>query len=922
MDRNDTSEIVLLIHGTNAGDPCDSGPRWWQRDSDFFGCLSDELGQHFDCQPEGRVFHWSGENSEVSRRNAGEALAGWILDYEKAGRRYHLIGHSHGGSVAWHALRRAMREVGQLDGLKSWTTVGTPFLHFRARPASGWMLLPISAALAVLALSAPAALSYGEAIGELRWSSAGEAAVLLALPLLWAVPLLTVLLVLGRFAALRYAAVHERRETRDGEAVYRALWPRYLGLWSPADEAISGLASTLGLSGAVVPRAKPRGGSRRARLAAALTAPLRWLYNGVVARASDELVWDRVSCRLQGNDRSAYELAQVSRSPAPALAAWPSLPEAADARILALANEQAAATLASVRSMLGLAAEHQSAGPGLVASIAGSVSFRELVHNLYFGDADVAALIAQKVRGAGRQEDAHAQWLAEGQSEEEPAPLPVVPAAPSTRPRMLAKLWAGAAAVVLAGIGLGAGALHAAYAQPYTRVALVERMLADNAAASVEHAQFHIDESVGAWSAAMGRAGLGEPAARMAKAIKNPEARAEALANLAHELAVRGERAEAERTLAAALRVVAAQPLNETPDYHKVVEELAHFGQLDAALALAQVVVDNQDFGDVQAWVDAAVGLVDSGRVDDAFAALARIQRPEEYSEALVRFASKVDYPKLARRALGVQTAMLPRVPDDGGWQSAGYKEASSVFLNLGDAGRSLAAARLIARPGEKADALGTLAGELVKQGRLAEARIILREPGWDDAWSTPSQLVALARMGGQGRDPAIMRRALAMLKRIENPPPLPRGGVRSVPSGADKALVWAEAGDVKRAVAEIEDFGSRRYSEAMEALVSEGKAAAAERQISALAEPSARAIALMALAEANAGKSERTRLLIRAEAETSAILSEEVRSSMTADLAQRWIGLGRRRHALDLAQGSRANHRLAIYAALLAPVD
>ena len=56
---------------------------------------------------EGEVFHWSGENSERSRIKAGRDLLEYLLALESAGRGYHLIGHSHGGSVIWHALCRA-----------------------------------------------------------------------------------------------------------------------------------------------------------------------------------------------------------------------------------------------------------------------------------------------------------------------------------------------------------------------------------------------------------------------------------------------------------------------------------------------------------------------------------------------------------------------------------------------------------------------------------------------------------------------------------------------------------------------------------------------------------------------------------------------------------------------------------------------
>ena len=47
-------------------------------------------------------FHWSGANSELARRNAGQALFECLFEPS-----FHLVGHSHGGSVIWHALTRS-----------------------------------------------------------------------------------------------------------------------------------------------------------------------------------------------------------------------------------------------------------------------------------------------------------------------------------------------------------------------------------------------------------------------------------------------------------------------------------------------------------------------------------------------------------------------------------------------------------------------------------------------------------------------------------------------------------------------------------------------------------------------------------------------------------------------------------------------
>ena len=100
---------------------------------------SDKAGR--DTTPEA-VFHWSGDNRESARRSAGRLLLEHLQRFDRLGRPFHVIGHSHGGSVLWEALclsvswKDSLRKRGNpanppLKHLASWTTVGTPFMHFR-----------------------------------------------------------------------------------------------------------------------------------------------------------------------------------------------------------------------------------------------------------------------------------------------------------------------------------------------------------------------------------------------------------------------------------------------------------------------------------------------------------------------------------------------------------------------------------------------------------------------------------------------------------------------------------------------------------------------------------------------------------------------------------------------------------------------
>jgi len=170
----DRTEQVLLIHGTFAGSDDDRGPAWWQVGSETWEELQQRLPPGVRLTRDGEVFHWSGENSERARIKAGQDLLERLLEFESRGEGYHLIGHSHGGSVIWHALRLATLQKTTLTHLRSWSTVGTPFLHYRTRGA--WSLANIINLVLALALLKPAYFAFvrffGFALAAIRGQNA------------------------------------------------------------------------------------------------------------------------------------------------------------------------------------------------------------------------------------------------------------------------------------------------------------------------------------------------------------------------------------------------------------------------------------------------------------------------------------------------------------------------------------------------------------------------------------------------------------------------------------------------------------------------------------------------------------------------------------------------------------------------------
>lgn len=173
--------VLLLIHGTFAtashqdpetpSAPLPSCKRlgWWEPGSSFWTSLQQALrppgivlaGDASALSPspgsldaEGdlpahlRPFRWSSANTERARHQAAQQLLQRLLVFEEEGRDYHLIGHSHGGSVIWLALQKAvlfrwrqggpLSQLYQLRHLRSWCTIGTAFLHYQGIKVGIW----------------------------------------------------------------------------------------------------------------------------------------------------------------------------------------------------------------------------------------------------------------------------------------------------------------------------------------------------------------------------------------------------------------------------------------------------------------------------------------------------------------------------------------------------------------------------------------------------------------------------------------------------------------------------------------------------------------------------------------------------------------------------------------------------------------
>lgn len=399
-------EQVILIHGTAAGDPSDEGKRWWQTGSNFSNELQRTLGADYRIE---RPFHWSGANWESERSAAGRALLKRLRELEQAETPYHLVGHSHGGSVILHALRLSCTPgQARLKGLRSWTTVGTPFLRHAAEPFNTPLLLATAAVTAALAA---VLFEFWLYLKDDPWHWIRDPAWILPAALILGLTAVAIsLFFLSIRPLIQRARVRlEALMTTRAEHCYARHW---LGLWHSSDEPINGLASSLGAPQMIVAR-MPTGRG----LLAALKLPLA-IYNIWLATAGDQFIWRRLARKVQGNDLPGRNLTHVGRSPF-VRHQWLALPEHIAQALTERSDAQAAKTLSSARRLLGAAYLSQD-GQGVVAELRTQITWGELIHNSYFDIPELAALIGSHIRRRGdvassasaKTADPLQQWLA------------------------------------------------------------------------------------------------------------------------------------------------------------------------------------------------------------------------------------------------------------------------------------------------------------------------------------------------------------------------------------------------------------------------------------------------------------------------------------------------------------------------------
>lgn len=229
---------LITIHGTNDGLPTDGASpqeiaeKWWTATSDF-GTEVRQAGYTVD------PFQWSGDNDEMGRRAAGKALYKKLRDQDRAGAPFAVIGHSHGGSVLYHALRYAAARRQALPHLQRLVSVGTPFLTFQRKPGLFErfgtfgrlsIIFIVTSLMMTIALGLTQTLSGGRLDGV-----TGQPAFVENLELLIISGVLTVILAAGILRFRRYYA------SGVGGKIATLFKDRWTALAHDSDEAVNSL---------------------------------------------------------------------------------------------------------------------------------------------------------------------------------------------------------------------------------------------------------------------------------------------------------------------------------------------------------------------------------------------------------------------------------------------------------------------------------------------------------------------------------------------------------------------------------------------------------------------------------------------------------------------------------------------------------
>ena len=272
----------------------------------------------------------------------------------------------------------------RLDHLRSWTTVGSPFLTFAPTIAEVWW--PIAGAF----LLGAAYLGWNSFARMLLQGSSlareGALAAMAETTALFAMIVLVAVFVAFRafIAAVRFIGegVNARSEAR-ASSWYEDQW---LAIWHIDDEPMAALAATLSRPPSMLPRILDKGA------ASFLLKP----YNNFFAAAADENAWAILMGKVQGDDILGLTMASASCAPGRSLKPWPPLPRNLLRELSLKANVSAATIISQARRRLRRAAKANLATDA-VLELVRTLDWNAVIHTSYFDNAGVRRLIERHI---------------------------------------------------------------------------------------------------------------------------------------------------------------------------------------------------------------------------------------------------------------------------------------------------------------------------------------------------------------------------------------------------------------------------------------------------------------------------------------------------------------------------------------------
>ncbi|MBT1450622.1 hypothetical protein KJ365_06975 [Glaciecola sp. XM2] len=441
---------LVTVHGTGAGDVTSSGDKWWQLGSVFLTDLQTRL----ELDPK-RVeivpFQWDvGPNSEEKRRAAGNKLKDLLHSYDKAGDDYYLVGHSHGGSVIYHSLLQSVADKMPFAGLKTWCTVGTPFLDYRPNTFLFQRLKSIGLTFCTSGIVS-FVLGLWIMLMTITRESVNQSVIEMGhAMLIYGAIIYSILWVYER----RKKTWFTRAQKKEVEQIYKDRW---CGLWHQEDEAISALSNVKAINAPIIPHTflqqiissiqfavviiigvyyaadlaffegeqigklaeffleDTEGGlgwltymttfmiavyilafwvliKGLSVLALALGRPLAFLLNNVV--------WASIKQRAWGDDLLKEDVHSVSSQPPEFAHTCDFLCETIASPLREHSEKNAIKTLHKVRMVLGMT-ENASRSPDLRTELSESLNWQELIHTSYFEVPAFVDLLAKNLIDAG-----------------------------------------------------------------------------------------------------------------------------------------------------------------------------------------------------------------------------------------------------------------------------------------------------------------------------------------------------------------------------------------------------------------------------------------------------------------------------------------------------------------------------------------